>query len=107
LEKQADGVTLRTSTRVAGGILAALLMRNGAAVAFPFVDPTNQDTLPGAGTEMPATDVTGLRNQLRLVNPAAPGNHSAWTIIPTLTIQEMLTDNAYEVRAPSRGSPTC
>jgi uncharacterized protein (PEP-CTERM system associated) len=80
-----------------------LLADIGGAAAFPFFDPTNTDTVPGAaplGTELPATDVTGLRNQLRLVNPAAAGNPSAWTIVPRLTLQEMFTDNAYEVSSP-------
>jgi len=75
----------------------------GVAFAFPFFDPTNADTVPGAaplGTDLPDTDVAGLRNQLRLVNPGAPGNPSAWTIIPRLTIQELFTDNAYEVESP-------
>ncbi len=39
---------------------------------------------------------------MRLVNPAAPGNPSAWTIIPRLTVQELFTDNAYEVSSPRR-----
>jgi len=77
----------------------------GTAGAFPFIDPTNQDTVPtGAplGAELPAADVKGLRNQLRLTNPGAAGNPSAWTIIPRLTIQEILTDNAYGVSSPRR-----
>ena len=39
---------------------------------------------------------------MRLTNPAAAGNPSAWTIIPRLTLQEMFTDNALEVSSPRR-----
>jgi uncharacterized protein (PEP-CTERM system associated) len=82
-----------------------LLALTGSASAFPLIDPTNEGTLPGGaplGTELPAQDVTGLGNQLRLVNPAAPGNPGPWTIIPRMTLQEMFTDNAYEVTSPRR-----
>ncbi len=83
--------------------MAVLMGRAGVALAFPFFDPTNADNVPGAaplGTDLPEADVAGLRNQLRLVNPGAPGNPSAWTIIPRLTIQQLFTDNAYEVTSP-------
>jgi uncharacterized protein (PEP-CTERM system associated) len=92
-----------------GGFLAALLAQTNASVAFPFVDPTNADSIPtGAptGTELPATDTQGLQNNLRLTNPAAPGNPSTWTIIPRLTIQEMFSDNALEVTSPRRFDAT-
>ena len=94
-----------------GGALAIVLAQSGPAFAFPFVDPSNQDSLPTStplpataptGTDLPATDVNGLRNQLRITNPAAPGNQSAWTIIPRLTMQEMFTDNVFEVSSPRR-----
>jgi Putative beta-barrel porin 2 len=90
---------------VAGGLGAASLFWTGTARAFPFLDPTNADTTPGAapvGAEMQGPDVAGLRNQLRLVNPGAAGNPSAWTIVPRLTLQEMLTDNVYEVSSPRK-----
>jgi uncharacterized protein (PEP-CTERM system associated) len=91
--------------RVLAAFLPLALTLTGPAAAFPFIDPTNQDALPGGaplGTELPTEDVHGLGNQLRLVNPAAPGNQSPWTIIPRLTLQEMFTDNAYEVTDPRR-----
>jgi len=108
LAKRDEGVASRTAAGFLGGLLGVLLSQTGAALAFPFVDPTNQDTLPTlptgapAGTELPAEDVTGLRNQLRLTNPAAPGNPSGWTIIPRLTIQEIFTDNAFQTTSPRR-----
>jgi Putative beta-barrel porin 2 len=86
-----------------GGFVMAFLAQTGASVAFPFIDPTNSDSVPtGAplGTELPSTDSQGLRNQLRLTNPAAAGNPSAWTITPRLTMQEEFTDNALEVTSP-------
>ncbi len=93
----------RTARRLVSGVLTALLAGMGTARAFPFVDPTNQNSLPTSaplGAELPSTDVTGLGHQLGIVNPAAPGNPSAWTIIPRLTVQEMFTDNALEVQSP-------
>ncbi len=96
----------RTAAALIAGVLATLLAGIDPAAAFPVLDPTNQDTLPGGaplGTELPAQDVNGLGNQLHLVNPAAPGNPGAWTIIPRLTLQELFTDNAYEVTSPRRG----
>ncbi len=95
----------RTAAYIIGGVTALFIVRTGPAVAFPFLDPSNQDTVPGGaplGTDLPATDVKGLRNQLQLTNPAAPGNPSAWTIVPRLTIQELFTDNAYYTESPRR-----
>lgn len=88
-----------------GGFLAVFLAQVSTANAFPFVDPSNQDSLPTSAqpaAELPAKDVTGLQNQLRLTNPAPAGNPNAWTIIPRLTMQEIFTDNALEVTAPRR-----
>ncbi len=100
-----EAVASRTACCLAGGLLTAFLANMSAALAFPFVDPSNQDSLPTSaplGTELPSTDLRGLGNQLRLVNPAAPGNPGAWTIIPRLTVQEMFTDNTLEVESPRR-----
>jgi uncharacterized protein (PEP-CTERM system associated) len=88
-----------------GGFLIASMALISTSAAFPTVYPTNQDTLPtGAplGTELPETDATGLRNQLRLANPAAQGNQGAWTILPRITVEELFTDNALEATAPRR-----
>jgi hypothetical protein len=105
LARQHHGVASRTVACLLGGFLAAFLTHFQLAIAFPFVDPTNADTLPTgapAGTELPATDITGLQNQLRLTNPAAMGTPGGWTIIPRLTLQEMFTDNALEATSPRR-----
>jgi uncharacterized protein (PEP-CTERM system associated) len=86
-------------------LLAVLLIPVDAAVAFPFLDAGNQDNAAtGAplGTDLPATDAAGLQNQLRLLNPAAAGNHGPWTIVPRITAQEEFTDNALEVTSPRR-----
>ncbi len=101
-----EGVTYRTAVRVTGGLLAVFLSQIGTALAYPTVDPTNQTTLPtGAptGTELPDTDINGLQNQLLLTNPAAVPNAHAWTIIPRITVQELLTDNVYEAQSPRKG----
>jgi hypothetical protein len=84
-------------------LLTALVARTSVSFAFPFVDPSNVDSLPtGAplGTELPSTDVQGLQGQLHLTNPAAPGNPSAWTIVPRFTLQQVFTDNALQVTSP-------
>jgi hypothetical protein len=84
-------------------LLTALVARTSVSFAFPFVDPSNVDSLPtGAplGTELPSTDVQGLQGQLHLTNPAAPGNPSAWTIVPRITVQEVFTDNALQTTSP-------
>lgn len=51
---------------------------------------------------MPAGDTKPLKNQLNLVNPAPPGNPSGWTIVPRFSMQEAITDNVLEVKAPRR-----
>jgi uncharacterized protein (PEP-CTERM system associated) len=94
---------IRTRARLLGGLLVTFLIQSGAAIAFPFIDPTNQDNAPTGlptPTELPAADVQALRKQFRLINPGAAGNPSGWTIAPRLTLQEMFTDNAFEVRSP-------
>ncbi len=97
---------MRNTPRTAAGLLTVLLIaQTGNAWAFPFIDAGNRDNAPtGAplGTELPETDAKGLRRQQRLTIPGAPGNPSAWTIVPRLTIQEQITDNALEVTAPRR-----
>ena len=98
-------VASKTAAGLVGGFLAVLLSPTGAAIAFPFIDASNQDSVPGGapqGSELSSTDSTGLGNQLRLVNAHGPGNPSTWTIIPRLTLQEMFTDNALEVPSPRR-----
>ncbi len=98
-------VATGTASRLVGGFLVAFLLPVSGAVAFPFVDPSNADSLPtGAplGTELPAPDVTGLQNQLKLASPATLGSKSGWTIVPRITVQEIITDNAYEVESPRR-----
>lgn len=106
LAERLAGVTVRIASSVLGGVLAAFLATPiRTAQAYPTVDPTNQQTLPtGApqGTELPQTDINALQNQLQLVNPPPPPGTEAWTIVPRLTMQELLTDNVFEVTSPRR-----
>jgi uncharacterized protein (PEP-CTERM system associated) len=98
-------VSTRRAAWLGGAFLAIILIPGRAAIAFPFLDATNADSTPAAapfGTDLPATDVSGLQNQLRLVNPAAQGNPGAWTIIPRISLQEEFTDNALELTSPRR-----
>lgn len=106
LAERFEGVTYRTAVYVTGSFLALFMTQVSTALAYPTVDPTNQETLPtGAppGTELPPTDVNGLQNQLLLTNPAAVPSTRAWTIIPRITVQELFTDNVAEVQSPRRG----
>jgi uncharacterized protein (PEP-CTERM system associated) len=104
-DKQAGTLATGISNCILGGILV-WLFHTGTAIAFPFVDPTNQSTIPTGvppmGSELPAPDAAGLQNQLRLTNPNAAGNPGPWTIIPRLTLEEEFTDNALEATAPRR-----
>ncbi len=106
MAERLDGVIFRTAVCIMGGFLTLFLSQIGTALAYPTVDPTNQDTLlpPAApqGTELPETDINGLQNQLRLTNPAAVPNANAWTIIPRVTVQELFTDNVLEAESPRR-----
>jgi hypothetical protein len=105
LAERLEGVTYRTAVCITCGFLALFLIKVSTALAYPTVDPTNQNALPtGAppGTELPETDVNGLQNQLLLTNPAAVPNANAWTIIPRVTIQELFTDNVLEAASPRR-----
>jgi len=106
LAERLDGVTFRTAVCIMGGFLTLFLSQIGTALAYPTVDPTNQDTLlpPTApqGTELPETDINGLQNQLRLTNPAAVPNANVWTIIPRVTVQQLFTDNVFEAESPRR-----
>ncbi|MGA3005263.1 MAG: outer membrane beta-barrel protein [Acetobacteraceae bacterium] len=105
MAERLEGVTYRTAVCITCGFLALFLIKVSTALAYPTVDPTNQNALPtGAppGTELPETDVNGLQNQLLLTNPAAVPNANAWTIIPRVTIQELFTDNVLEAASPRR-----
>ena len=88
------------------GILTfSLLPHENTAQAFPIADPTNQSTLSGSaplGTDLPSQDVKGLQTQGKLINRPGLGNGPGWTITPRLTLQELITDNAYEVKNPRR-----
>ena len=99
----------RVAARLAGGALALCFAPFGAAVAFPILDPSNQSTLAtgaplGAplGVDLPAQDAKGLQTQGKLIGRPTTGTGIGWSIVPRLTIQEMFTDNAYEVKSPRR-----
>jgi uncharacterized protein (PEP-CTERM system associated) len=99
------------ATRVLGSCLVLSLAGIGTALAYPTVDPSLENTLPSGapqGTELPRSDVNNLQNQLQLANPGAnpnangPASINGWSIIPRITLQELFTDNTFEVTSPRR-----
>ena len=99
-------VSARVASRLLGGALAVCLAPFGAANAFPTVDPSNSAAVPGGGgapfgVELHPRDVEGLQAQQKLTSQTPPTN-KGWTIVPRITVQEMFTDNALEVKSPRR-----
>ena len=106
-----ESVQTRRAGRIAGGAAAFFLIPFGAAFAFPLVDISNQSSLPaGLGGGLPAlaplgsdlapADSSGLRGQLKLANPAA--GSGGWVFTPRIGLQELFTDNAFEVKSPRK-----
>jgi hypothetical protein len=87
--------------RVMGLAVVLDLARAGGAVAFPLIDPTNQDQVP-QGTELAKPDAQDLQHQLQIVNGAAAPVGGGWTFVPRIDVQEMLTDNVGEQHNPRR-----
>ena len=99
-------VARRQSGRICGtglgivGLATALgLARAERAIAFPLIDPTNQDQVP-QGTELASPDVQDLQHQLQLVNGLGAPVGGGWTFLPRIDFQEMLTDNVLEQHSP-------
>lgn len=78
---------------------AVLLLRAASAVAFPLIDPTNQDQVP-TGTELASPDAQDLQHQLQLADGLAAPAGGGWTVLPRLDAQELLTDNVLQQHAP-------
>jgi uncharacterized protein (PEP-CTERM system associated) len=83
----------------AWAVVVVAVMRGGAAQAFPFIDTSDDSTVP-QGSELAAPDAADLRNQLQLTNGLSPPAGGGWTVIPRLDWQEMLTDNALQQNSP-------
>ncbi|MDR3534674.1 MAG: hypothetical protein P4L90_29430 [Rhodopila sp.] len=82
------------------GLAAALLLaRTGGAAAFPLLDVATEGQVP-QGTDLAAPDVQDLRHQLQLVNGLAAPAGGGWTVVPRIDVQEMLTDNVFQVHSP-------
>ena len=85
----------------AGAIALSFLA--GPALAFPFIDATNQGAA-SATSALSAPDAQDLTHQLQISNglPIAGSGGGGWSIRPRLTIQEALTDNVLQVHSPMR-----
>ncbi len=79
--------------------MAVVLTTITPAVAFPLIDPSNQDQVP-QGTELAPTDVQDLRHQLQIVNGLGSTGAGGWTFVPRIDFQELLTDNIREQHSP-------
>ena len=78
---------------------ALLVLQAATAVAFPLIDPTNQDQVP-TGTELTPPEAQDLQHQLQLANGLAAPEGGGWTFLPRFDLQEMLTDNVFEQNTP-------
>lgn len=83
----------------AGLMLAILAGRAGSALAFPTLGSDVSDAVP-EGTELSPSETQDLQHQLLLSNGLVAPSSGGWTIIPRIDMQEMLTDNAEQVRSP-------
>lgn len=92
---RADASRLRVISLAA----AVTLTGSGAASAFPLIDPTDQNLVP-QGTELATPDAQDLQHQLQIANGLAPPAGGGWTFVPSLSYQEMLTDNVQQEHSP-------
>jgi hypothetical protein len=86
---------------IAGLGIGLLLAQADGAVAFPFIDPTNQDQVP-QGTDLAGSDVQTLQHQLQLANGFGAPAGGGWTVVPRLNVDEMFTDNVLQLNSPRR-----
>jgi uncharacterized protein (PEP-CTERM system associated) len=98
----ATAAPFRTAARRLGAALAILAAHSAGAAAFPLLDPTNQDTLPGAVSNLAPPDAQDLRHQLQLTNGFAAPAGGGWTILPRIDIEEVFNDNVQQVSRPRR-----
>ncbi|WP_428486047.1 hypothetical protein [Rhodopila sp.] len=102
-EKPPAAKAHRTGTpgRLLGFGAALVVLRAAAAVAFPLIDPTNENQVP-TGTELATPDAQDLQHQLQIVNGLAAPPDGGWTFVPRLDVQELLTDNVLQQHTPRR-----
>jgi hypothetical protein len=86
---------------IAGLGTALLLAQADGAAAFPLIDPTNQDQVP-QGTDLASPDAQSLQHQLQLGNGLGAPAGGGWTIVPSLNVDEMFTDNVLQLNSPRR-----
>jgi hypothetical protein len=77
---------------------AGCLMHAGVAAGFPLLEPSDVES--SEARELAAPDAQDLRHQLQLASGVAPPPGGGWTIVPRITVQEMLNDNVFQVNSP-------
>ena len=96
----AETVPFRFPARLLGFGAACWLVQMNAASAFPVNDPTNPSVVP-IGRELAAPDARDLQHQMGLLAGFGDAGFG-WTILPRISLQEVLNDNVLEVHSPRR-----
>jgi uncharacterized protein (PEP-CTERM system associated) len=93
----------RSVARLSGAAVLLVLSGAGAARGFPLIDTTTQGQGPvPAGAELAAPDAQDLQHQLQLANGLRAATGGGWVFQPRLDVEEMFTDNIYQVHSPRR-----
>ena len=82
------------------GAAAGWLAQLSPVAAFPVTDPLNPGIVP-AGGELAPPDVQDLQHQMQLLSGFGSAG-GGWTILPRVTVEEMLNDNVLEAHSPRR-----
>lgn len=83
---------------------AGWLVQASGAKAFPLIEQANPET--SAPSELSPSDAQDLQHQLQLADGLAAPPGGGWTIIPTVSLQEALNDNVFQVHSPRRADLT-
>lgn len=89
----------RVSIHILGVTAALALSVPARAATLPGDDMPGSLSVP-TGSDLAEPDARDLRHQLQIVNGITAPAGGGWTIVPRVTVQEMLTDNALQVGSP-------
>ena len=82
------------------GAAAAWLAQLAPVAAFPTTDPLNPSIVPTGGDLAPH-DVQDLQHQMQLLSGFGSAG-GGWTILPRITVEEILNDNVLQAHSPRR-----